>query len=142
MLKTVSSGVDDVINIGKAINEKDFIKALLIMIDMNLKTLKDKKSIITFGLEESKPPLRFVRESLLVFFSKEDDDLEFPEKLKVVGSSWISNMKDSTIITKEYFELLMEDIRSGNFLRNLKKSLSTILKTIKRFLSIFFKKRH
>lgn len=134
LMRNVNSGLDDVMKIGKAVSEKDYIQAALFMIDMNLKSAKKQNVLETFTLEELRPTLRFIRQTLQVLYAKEGSEyyrLKFRSKVKIVFSSWKKSSWESWIIAKVYLQRAMKDARSGEFHKRMKARLNKVVKKIK-----------
>lgn len=130
--------------IANALNEKDYIQAALILIDMDLKAIKNRTSAMSFSLEEARPALKFLRKTIQVFHASDDSkysDLEFHEKLKIVIASWKESAKDAVDILKRYIKIFEEDVKSGKFKERVLAFFRKIDKKVKGAFNMFFKKR-
>lgn len=141
-MNSFNSGLSDVMKLGKAIKERDYIKALLIITDMSLKASKNQKSLKTFILEEAQPILQFTRQMFAMIHSPKGSKyygLKLPEKLKILSSSWRKHFNESWRITKLYLKIFVNDVRSGKFQKRIHASLEKIFKMLN---SIFYKERN
>lgn len=140
----VNTGLTGMMKIANALNEKDYIQAALIFIDMDLKAIKNRTSAMSFSLEEARPALKLLRKTIQVFHANEGSeyyDLEFNEKLKIVIASWKESAKEAVDILKRYIKIFEKDVKSGKFEERVSTFFQKIAKKIKGVFYMFFKKR-
>lgn len=130
--------------VAKALSRKDYIEALLIMIDMNLKVVKNHRGLISFSLEESRPALKLLRSTINVFHASEGSEyyaLKFNDKMKIVISSWKKSAKESSNIMKRYFNFFVEAVKSGEFKERVSAFFHKMIDKVKKVFRMFFRKR-
>lgn len=104
-MKHMSERLDNVMQISNALKKKDYLQALIFLVDMGLDSKDNKNSLMNYALEQSKPALQFVRQALDVLNPNEESQYKgskIPQKLKVLFSSYVKYFMKSSGITKDY----------------------------------------
>lgn len=127
-MTSINQSLDGVFKVTDALNKKDYIQALILIIDMSLQSRKDQHQddIFTYFLEQLRPALQYVRKDLGLLLAKKGtrySNMKFLEKLQVLFKNYKEYLQKSWEINKVYFESFVGKVRSGEFSRKVKMFL-------------------
>lgn len=143
LLKGANVGLSEVMKIAKALNKKDYIQVLLIFIDIDLNIVKNQNPFISLSLEELRPALRFLRDTLQILCAQEGSQyyhLKLKEKLKILFKSLKKNAEETRNVACSYFKKLVEDAKSGKLKKRFINVVQKMIKTKKALFGMLLKK--